>query len=378
MAHDVERLIVLEQDTLSAPAAVPAPHSPLFGPLGLRAGWGIAFYLVLMGLLTFGLLAGLFRVTGQVRAYRVYQQQQRTAAAEAKAEHRRPVPAEMSVTMVSLAEASEVGGALLAAGGLALLERRRFRVYGLPLRRLRDIVPGALWGLLAIGLLVGLLRTAHLLVFDRRLLSGAAILRFGSVWLLAFLLVGVFEEFFFRGYVQFTLMRGLLGLGRQISPAHAQRAAFWTAALLLSGLFCAVHLSNAGEDPMGIAMVFVAGVLFSYALWKTGALWWGIGFHMTWDWGQSFLFGVPDSGTISAHRLFLTHPHGAPLLSGGMAGPEGSVLVMPVLLLVAVVLRSHRQAAQPPVQPVSLPGFANPGIGSRYLVESPQPHDLSR
>ena len=126
-------------------------------------------------------------------------------------------------------------------------------------------------------------------------------------------------------------------------------------ALIWSLLFSLTHLPNAGEDPFGLVMVFVSGFVFSYALWRTGSLWWGIGFHMTWDWGQSFLFGVPDSGTLSAHRLFVTHASGRLLLSGGVTGPEGSLLVLPVLALVVLVIRLHPQAAQPPVEPTSLP-----------------------
>jgi hypothetical protein len=174
-------------------------------------------------------------------------------------------------------------------------------------------------------------------------------------WLVAFILVGLFEEFLFRGYLQFTLMRGLLGLGARVSPERAQKAAFWMAALLWSLLFFATHMTNGGETPAGLLAVFFAGVLFSYALWRTGSLWWGIGFHMTWDWAQSFLFGVPDSGTLSGNRLFATHPAGTVWLSGGIVGPEGSVLVLLVFGLVFLVLRRYPQAEQPSVEPLSLP-----------------------
>lgn len=97
--------------------------------------------------------------------------------------------------------------------------------------------------------------------------------------------------------------------------------------------------------------MFVTGILFSYALWRTGSLWWGIGMHMTWDWSQSFLYGVPDSGLLSIGRLFQTHPTGNPLLSGGPAGPEGSLLAWPVLLLLFLAIRLQPQGTQPPVEP---------------------------
>ena len=96
----------------------------------------------------------------------------------------------------------------------------------------------------------------------------------------------------------------------------------------------------------------MAGILFSYALWHTGSLWWGVGFHMAWDWGQSFLFGVPDSGALSAGRLFATHAAGRTLLSGGVDGPEGSLLLIPVFLLMFLAIRMQPRGAQPPVEPL--------------------------
>ena len=115
-------------------------------------------------------------------------------------------------------------------------------------------------------------------------------------------------------------------MAERISPKHARAIAFWAAAVVMSCLFGAGHLFNPGETAPGIAAVFLAGMVFSYALWHTGSLWWAIGFHMAWDWAQSFLYGVPDSGFLSAGRLLKTHPMGNPLLSGGTTGPEGSVL----------------------------------------------------
>ena len=231
-------------------------------------------------------------------------------------------------------------------------------MYGLGLRHLRDILPGALWGLGIMAALVGVLRALHLVVFDARLLHGPAVLGYGAAWLALFFLVGIFEEFLFRGYLQYTLTRGLFGLAQRMAPQHARAAAFWMSALLWSLLFLSAHLGNAGENAVGLAGVFVAGIMLSYALWRTGSLWWAIGFHTTWDWAQSFLFGVPDSGTLSAGRLFATHAMGRPVLSGGVDGPEGSILGVFAFLLILLAVRLQPQAAQPPLEPESLPQLA--------------------
>ena len=175
--------------------------------------------------------------------------------------------------------------------------------------------------------------------------TGAAILGWGALQLFGFLLVGLFEEYLFRGYLQFTLTRSFVWLGELLSKSHARGIAFWTASFLTSALFLVAHTGNQGEDKFGLVSVFLAGVVFVIALWRTGSLWWAIGFHMAWDWAQSFLYGVPDSGGLVQGRLFATHASGNPLFSGGTVGPEGSVLLVPVLALVIVVLFPHASLA---------------------------------
>ena len=333
------------------PASGPSGSGVLMGPLGLRAGWGILIYFVLAAFLGWALFAGLFRSTSQTKQFRVESQQAQATAARQKAAHQ-PVPVRpLQPLPTVLGEVAQAGAALLAALGLSFLERRHFRVYGIGLRRVGDAVVGAGWGFVALGLLVAALRGFHLLVFDGRLLYGTPALRYGAFWLGGFFLVGLAEEFLFRGYIQFTLMRGLLGLAHRLAPGRARGVAFALSAVVWSGLFFVAHIHNAGETVTGLAAVFLAGVAFSYALWRTGSLWWGIGAHATWDWGQSFLFGVPDSGTIAAGRLFQTHAVGPAWLSGGVDGPEGSVLAIPALLLLMLAVRLHRAGAQPPVEP---------------------------
>ncbi len=336
-------------------AAQPYRTGVLLGPLGLRAGWGIALFLIVSTLLGTIFFFAAAKAEGRLKAIKSDMRDNREAAAKAKAAHL-PPPIQALKLSVALAQESGVtAAALLTAFCIAFLERRRFGVYGLGLRHVRDALPGAAWGLASMAAIVGMLRVMHLLVFDGRLLTGGAILRFGSLWLLNFLLVGVFEEFFFRGYVQFTLTRGLLGLGRRLSPEHARRTAFWITAVLVSLLFGLAHTANGGETAIGLLSVVLAGLVFSYALWRTGSLWWAIGFHMTWDWSQSFLYGTPDSGFLSVGRLFATHAAGRPLLSGGADGPEGSLLAIPIFLLMIGMIHLQPQAEQPPVEPLSLP-----------------------
>ena len=333
----------------SPPPPAPTTNRIFVGRFGLRAGWSIAIFIPLFLLLSVILGITAMAATGKLKHVIA------DRAAESAARHSgKPLPPHKEYDQrpksAAINEALQFAGVALATLILALIERRRIAVYGLGRYRILDILPGAFWGVAALSLLVAVLHAAHLLVFDSQALHGAAIYLFAAKWLLAFLLVGLFEEYFTRGFLQYTLTRGLIGLAEKISPNHVRAVAFWMAAIIMSILFGALHLGNAGENRVGIVMVFCAGILFSYALWRTGSLWWAIGFHMAWDWSQSFLYGVPDSGALSAGRLFLTHPIGKPLLSGGVDGPEGSLYVLPTLLLVALIIRFTTKAgAQPPL-----------------------------
>jgi membrane protease YdiL (CAAX protease family) len=142
------------------------------------------------------------------------------------------------------------------------------------------------------------------------------------MYLVVFALTAVSEEGALRGY-------GLVQLSRAIS--------FWPAAVVMSTLFLALHLVHKNETPIGLAQVGLVGLILAYSFRRSGALWFALGFHASWDYAQSFVFGVPDSGTSLTGALLHPNFHGPSWLTGGTAGPEGSVLVLPILAVLAVV-----------------------------------------
>jgi uncharacterized protein len=338
----------------SGPELPPQPsmaHSIFIGPFGLRAGWSLLIY--------FSILAAVvFSVRGITHYYNAKSHDAAVAAARAAgkpAPSATPAKPDPNEPMPFLPGMEQEGIAFavvfLISLMMAAIERRRFTAYGLGGQHsLSRFFTGTVWGVAALSLLVGSLRVFHLISFDAQLDHGWAVLGYGGVLLLLFLFVGLLEEYIFRGYLQFTLTRGLVGLGNLISPKHARSIAFWIATLITSGLFFFAHTGNSGEDKIGLLLVFLAGVAFVVALWRTGSLWWAIGFHMAWDWSQSFLYGVPDSGLLVQGRLFSTHASGNPVFSGGTVGPEGSVLCVPILLLVIVVLLFTRSSPQPSLE----------------------------
>jgi hypothetical protein len=223
---------------------------------------------------------------------------------------------------------------------MSKVERRPVGVYGLGgTQKLTHFIAGLAWGILCLTPFILLLWKTGFLVFDSRLLFGGDIFRYGVQWLGLFLTVGLLEEYFTRGYLQYTLTRGLSGLFQwAFKTPHSNVLAFWTSAIIFSMLFGFAHGSNPGESPIGLLTAGLASMMFCLVLWRTGSLWWAIGFHTTWDWGQSFLYGVADSGIMVQHHFLATHPVGKPLLSGGTTGPEGSIFILPIIVLIILVI----------------------------------------
>jgi len=211
---------------------------------------------------------------------------------------------------------------------MAQIERRSPGTYGLPLRGAfgRLFWQGCLIGWLEVSALIGLIAAFGGYSFGDLALHGQELLRWGMLWAVLFIFVGLFEEFLFRGYTQYTL---------------AESIGFWPAAALLSCLFGAVHLRNPGEGWVGAAGVATIGLIFALALRRTGNLWLVVGWHASFDFGETFLYSVPNSGVVVSGHLSNASLHGAAWLTGGTVGPEGSVfsfLTMGILALAIHVL----------------------------------------
>jgi membrane protease YdiL (CAAX protease family) len=114
---------------------------------------------------------------------------------------------------------------------------------------------------------------------------------------------------------------------------------------LLSSLFATLHLGNPGETWVGLLAVAAIGLFLCLTLRRTGTLWFAVGFHASWDWGESFLYSVPDSGGMVTGHLMRSSFHGSRWITGGSVGPEGSVLVFVVIALTWVAFdRAYPEA----------------------------------
>ena len=190
-------------------------------------------------------------------------------------------------------------------------------------------------------------------------LHGTAILSSLVEWSIAFLLVGLFEEYAFRGYVQYTLASGM---------------GFWPAAFLMSGLFGLAHfILNPNENAVGSVAVVPFGLLLCLFLRRTGNLWCAVGFHFAYDWGQTFFYGVPDSGIVPYHNLFNSVFSGPRWLTGGAVGPEASILTPIALLIVALVFSRYYRENRYRITMPGLPPVTSRVTSSQLLARFSYP-----
>jgi hypothetical protein len=339
-----------------------------YGPQGLRSGWSALIWFLLLGLFTaaVGFAFQLFHLVDFSKGNN------------------------LTATSAFFGELIGFLALVGAAAVMALIERRRILDYNLTgLRRIPHFLSGLTAGFLALSALVGALNWGGWLHFGPVALSGAAIFRFGAIWAAAFLLVGCVEEGMFRCYLQFTLTRGinfwwaagivgalclplifhskgngvwgvyaiaLLGLFPCLW-LHLKKipgANFWQAAWVTSTIFGYIHTNNGGENYVGIFAAALIGFAFCVSVRVTGSAWWAIGCHASWDWAETYFYGTADSGMVAPGHYLTTNSSGNVLWSGGTDGPEGSLLVIGVILLLLAALLVIYGRKRPAAHPVEL------------------------
>lgn len=136
---------------------------------------------------------------------------------------------------------------------------------------------------------------------------------------------GMAEEITFRGWL-------LQNTGAQLGLAPA--LAFSTL------VFAVAHAVNPGLTSISIINLFLIGVLFALLALREGGVWAAGGFHVSWNWVQSNVFGFNVSGLeIGGGSLVTTQPEGSSLITGADFGFEGSVFAtITILIGIAIVL----------------------------------------
>jgi len=298
-------------DPLSQPVAPnPVPTRPsallniFIGPNGIRAGWRLLIFF----LLVVAIVAAMVKVPG-VKVFL----------------HTHPPGEFTAIGLIGTEFLLQLFPVLLAASIMTFIEKRTFADYGLPLSEAfgKRFWQGVPLGFVMLSLLLAMIAALHGFSLEGIALGGAAALKYGALYFIGFIFVGIFEEFSFRGYLQSTLGSGI---------------GFWPAALILSFVFGAIHLGNPGEAKIGAFMAGSFGLVAAFALRRTGNIWYPIGMHASWDWGETYFYGTPDSGILAQGHFLNSSFHGPDWLTGGSVGPEGSLLVFVVLIIWALAI----------------------------------------
>ena len=150
----------------------------------------------------------------------------------------------------------------------------------------------------------------------------------GFPWLeLAFVFIpaAVHEELLFRGY--------------PFQKLYAWSRPF--AIFFVALVFAALHLGNPYATFIGIANIFIGGVLLGLAYAAFERLWFPIGLHLAWNLMTGPILGHEVSGYESAETVLREIGDGPLWLTGGDFGIEGSLWMSAAELLGIMLLSRY-------------------------------------
>lgn len=229
--------------------------------------------------------------------------------------------------------------------GRYILDRKSFKSIGLDLETgwIKDVLFGITLSALMAGTFLmvaawaGWVTISDIAAFDSTMafsIHGLGDFLSHMSWMVLLILfmemvaVGFWEELVFRGYL-FQNMREGMGLISAI-----------VVSCLIYGM---IHSMNPNAGWLSTSIIVLFGFLRIYGYLLTDQLWLSIGMHIGWNFFQGPVFGFAASGHKNATilQLEIAAPH---YLSGGNFGPEGSIVVIPIVLLAlgAMYLWSRR------------------------------------
>ena len=272
--------------------------SIFIGSNGLRAGWRFLLFALAIEVGVFVLEEPLGQILGRLFAIN---------------------PRELSAPALLIDEFVFCLSVFLITGIFALAERRRIESYGLPIAQAfgKFFWKGMLAALLVVLFMAGAMILSGAMVLHGLALHGSDLARLALLWFVANILLGLAEEYTFRGYALQSLWRG---------------AGFWPAAVITTAIFAGDHLEKPGENAMDIGMIFFLGLVICLSVRKTGSLWWAVGWHTGFDFGQLFLIGTRNGGQTPVGRLFNVTFPGPAWLNGGELGTEASIFMVPAAI----------------------------------------------
>ena len=266
----------------------------------MRAGWRLLIFLAILMLLGYGTSRSVDALTRRIHA-----------------DFSTPLDNVLLIDLLLLP-------LLITSWIMGRIERRTFADYGLPWRQAfgRRFWQGAAFSFASFTVLLLVMHVAGVFSFGAIALHGWDVWKYAVAWAVLLFLGALLEDFFYRGYLQFTLTTGI---------------GFWPAAVVTSLFMGGMHYFNPGGHGLGPVAATLYCLVTVLVLRRTGNLWMPLGIHLAWAWGEVFFFGVPDSGYRANGHLFTASFHGSALLTGGGFGPEASIFTLVLLTMWGVV-----------------------------------------
>ena len=129
------------------------------------------------------------------------------------------------------------------------------------------------------------------------------------------------EELLSRGYMQWAI---------------TERYGYKTA-ILVNGLFFGLmHIPNEGVTILSVANITIYGTLMSMVTYHFRSLWFCIAHHTAWNFSQSFVFGLPNSGLTVERSVFELAESSQSIWYDVQFGIEGGI-VSCIMGIVAVI-----------------------------------------
>lgn len=142
--------------------------------------------------------------------------------------------------------------------------------------------------------------------------------------LLLMLTVGFGEELFARGFIM-TAMR----------TTGSKIAVFLSSAVI----FSLIHLANPEYRIVSFINVAILGLIFGYALVRTGSLWLSVGIHSAWNFFISSVWGTGTGQNLPDSLFSLKTPDSQPFFIGSFEIGISDLLALSVYILIFLVIR---------------------------------------
>ncbi len=152
-----------------------------------------------------------------------------------------------------------------------------------------------------------------------------------------FMIGALLEEIIFR-LIIFRLTEELLGT--------------WIALVIQAVLFGFAHMANDNSTFFtSFSVIIVGGIIYTGAFMYTRRIWLALGLHAGWNYFQSGIFGMPNSGTAYKGLIF-PDIQGKEWITGGSWGIEASYIAILAALIAGVYFIIKSKNANQIVLPV--------------------------